>query len=87
MDRIGRDFPEAALAWFDGLNQAVVRLEQFPYSGRVLPELPLSDRREIAYRGFRVIYRVKPGEVFILRVVHSRRDVTPRDRELILEPD
>jgi plasmid stabilization system protein ParE len=87
MDRIGRDVPEAALTWFDGLNVAVERLEQFPFSGRVIPELPLSDRREIQYRGYRVIYRVKPDEVHVLRVVHGRRDMTPRDRELILDTD
>lgn len=84
-DRIARDAPQRALAWLDGLYRVVLRLVQFPFSGHA--ELPRSDRREIPYRGFRVIYRVKPDAVLILRVAHARRDLTPRDPGLILDSD
>jgi toxin ParE1/3/4 len=86
-DRIARDSPEGALKWLDGLYRAVLRLVPFPFSGHVIPELPLSDRREIPYRSYRVIYRVKPDAVMILRVAHARRDLTPSDRGLILDID
>lgn len=85
MERIARDRPLGALEWLDGLHAAVHRLEQFPFSGHVLPEIPLSARREIPYRGFRVIYRLTPDKLEILRVAHGRRDLRPRDRGLIID--
>ncbi len=82
---IAKDRPEGALAWLDGLYAAVRRLEQFPFSGHVLPEIPLAARREIPYRGYRVIYRLRPDAIEILRVAHARRDLRPRDRGLIVD--
>lgn len=82
---IARDRPLGALEWLDGLYAVVKRLEQFPFSGHVLPEIPLAARREIPYRGFRVIYRLRPDAIEILRVAHARRDLRPRDRGLIID--
>lgn len=82
---IAKDRPNAALEWLDGLHAAVLRLEQFPFSGHALPEIPLAARREIPYRGHRVIYRLTPDKIEILRVVHARRDLRPRDRGLIID--
>lgn len=82
---IAKDRPEGALEWLDGLHAAMLRLEQFPFSGQVLPEIPLAARREIPYGGYRVIYRLRPDRVEILRVAHGRRDLRPRDRGLIVD--
>lgn len=82
---IARDRPNAALDWLGGLYAAVKRLEQFPFSGHVLPEIPLAARREIPYRGYRVIYRLRPDDIEILRVARARRDLRPRDRGLIID--
>lgn len=84
---IAKDRPLGALEWLDGLHAAVMRLQEFPFSGHVLPEIPLAARREIPYRGYRIIYRLKPDTLEILRVAHGRRDLRPRDRGLILEDD
>ena len=69
----------------DGLHAAVKRLVDFPLSGHVLPELPHGNRREIRYRSHRIIYRLKGDAIEILRVVHARRDIRPRDPGLILD--
>lgn len=82
---IAKDRPEGALEWLDGLHAAVLRLQQFPFSGHVLPEIPLAARREIPYRGYRLIYRIRPDALEILRVAHARRDLRPRDRGLIVD--
>lgn len=82
---IAKDRPNAALEWLDGLHAAVNRLKQFPFSGHVLPEIPLAARREIPYRGYRVIYRLRSDAIEILRVAHGRRDLRPRDRGLIVD--
>lgn len=82
---IAKDRPEGALEWLDGLHGAVLRLQQFPFSGHVLPEIPLAARREIPYAGYRIIYRLRPDAIEILRVAHARRDLRPRDRSMIVD--
>jgi toxin ParE1/3/4 len=82
---IARDRPAGALEWLDGLHAAVTRLTEFPFSGHVVPEIPGGARREIPYKGHRVIYRLKPDAIEILRVAHGRRDLRPRDPGLILD--
>lgn len=66
---IARDKPEAALRWLDGLFAATDRLEHFPESGRVVPEINRSEFRELIYRrAYRVIYRIEKRQVSILTV-------------------
>jgi toxin ParE1/3/4 len=84
-ERIAKDRPAGALEWLDGLYAAVGRLKEFPFSGHVLPELPRAARREIRYKSHRVIYRLRPDAIEILRVAHGRRDLRPRDPALIVD--
>jgi toxin ParE1/3/4 len=66
---IAGDKPEAALRWLNGLFEVTDRLELFPESGRVVPEIGLPDFREVIYRrAYRVIYRVEKSRVAILTV-------------------
>jgi toxin ParE1/3/4 len=66
---IATDKPEAALRWLDGLFEVTDRLEMFPESGRVVPEIGVREFREVVYRrAWRVIYRVKKTRVSILTV-------------------
>ena len=55
------------------INAAIERLEAFPRSGRVVPELGREDVREVLPAPFRVVYRVLDDEVFILTVFHAAR--------------
>ncbi|HEX6099990.1 MAG TPA: type II toxin-antitoxin system RelE/ParE family toxin [Thermoanaerobaculia bacterium] len=73
---IAADKPEAALAWLDGLFESTDRLEKFPDSGRVVPEIGLPEYREIIYgKSHRVIYRREPSAVAILTVRRSRQQL------------
>jgi plasmid stabilization system protein ParE len=66
---IAGDKPEAALRWLDGLFSVTDRLEMFPESGRIVPEIGLPEFREVVYRkAYRVIYRLEKAEVSILTV-------------------
>jgi plasmid stabilization system protein ParE len=66
---IAGDKPEAALRWLDGLFQVTDRLEKFPESGRVVPEIGLPEFREVIYgRSYRVIYRIEKTRISILTV-------------------
>lgn len=66
---IAGDKPEAALRWLEGLFKVTDRLELFPESGRVVPEIGLPEFREVIYRrAYRVIYRIEKSRVAILTV-------------------
>jgi plasmid stabilization system protein ParE len=66
---IAGDKPDAALQWLDGLFAVTDRLERFPESGRVVPEINRPEFREIVYRhAYRVIYRIESKRVSILTV-------------------
>ena len=52
-------------------KRAADLLTDFPYKFRMIPEFQDRDRRET----YRLMYRVEPGVVRILRVVHGQRRV------------
>lgn len=52
------------------INKALT-LSTFPERGRVVPELALPEVREIIFRTYRIVYRVAPGQVQILRFWHA----------------
>ena len=72
---IKRDNPPAAQRFAATIKTKVTRLELFPESGRVVPELPSGGLREVLVDDYRVIYRVvKPRiRVEILAVRHGAR--------------
>lgn len=66
---IAQDRPGAALLWLEGLFAATDRLERFPQSGRVVPEIGRPEYREVVYgKAYRIIYRVEGSTVAILTV-------------------
>lgn len=74
-DFIAREAPRFAQVLTDGAFEAVERLEAFPRSGRVVPEIGDESMREILYRGYRILHIVSGEEgmeeVKILTVFHS----------------
>ena len=76
---IARDRSAAADAWLDGLQAAVARLCDYPLGGHVFELLDDPDIREMRYSSYRIIYRVQPRRIVVLRVVHGRRLLKPED--------
>jgi len=70
---IARDAPRYAEIFADRVFGAVERLENFPHSGRVVPEIGRKDIREIIFGNYRIIYRLLSDEVEILAVHHGAR--------------
>jgi toxin ParE1/3/4 len=62
-----------------GLVQAVfdklVRLESYPESGRIPPELKGLNYREIVLPPCRIFYKVEEERVFILHVMRQEQDL------------
>jgi addiction module RelE/StbE family toxin len=70
---IGRDAPSFAQVIVDRVFESVERLESFPRSGRVVPEINQENIREIIWGSYRIVYLLRQEEVFILTVFHGSR--------------
>ena len=74
---IARDSLQYAKLFAMRAFEATDRLEMFPKSGRVVPEIDREDIREIILGNYRIIYRTITGEVEILTVHHGARPLGP----------
>ena len=74
---ISRDSEIYAVRFVKSLIKATKRLEDTPYSGRIVPEFESENFREVIYRNYRIVYRLvgKNKDVEILAVVHGARDM------------
>jgi plasmid stabilization system protein ParE len=70
---IAQDSPDSAQKWVESIFKAVESLEQFPKSGRVVPEIMQDDFREIIHGNYRIIYRLYSKNVSILTVRHGKQ--------------
>ena len=74
---IAKDSPEAASLFVRRLMEATDRLQEFPLSGRTIPEIHEPDCREVIYGAYRIMYRLEGDEVWITGVVHGARNWRP----------
>lgn len=72
---IARDSKYYADAFVADLIQKTERLEQFSYSGRVVPEIGDEQTRELLVGNYRIIYDIRAELVRILTVIHSAREL------------
>lgn len=71
------DKPAAAEKFKILLKNKIRSLDLFYLRGRKVPELkgtPLEDYREIIVAPCRILYKVTRREIWILRVLHSRKE-------------
>ena len=60
------------------LERVVLRLrqaQQFPESGRRVPESGHANARELFEHPYRIVYRVRSEAVEVLAIVHGRQDL------------
>lgn len=71
---ISRDSVFYADRFIYRLVDLIEALEEFPLSGRIVPEIDHPSVREIIYGNYRIFYRLgKANAVYILRIHHSAR--------------
>ena len=68
---IALDKPEAASGLVKKVFSTVDRLEQFPESGHIPPEVPNSIYRELYVKPCRIFYRQKGDAVLIIHVMRE----------------
>ncbi len=72
---IAADSPASGEKMVASIFQAIDRLRRFPQSGRSAGEWNRRPYREIIEPPYRILYEIQGDTVFILAVVHGRRDV------------
>ena len=71
---IAYDSVASAEKWTDKIFDYVVRLEEFPESGRHLPETPNRlEVRELLLGNYRIIYKIATSKIYILTVRHGKQ--------------
>lgn len=68
---IHADNPSAAVVFRQKAESSLSRLQDFPESGRTLPEFPDLPFREVILTPYRFFYRVKDETVWIVAVWHG----------------
>ena len=68
---IRQDKPSAAVSFRDRAEKILRRLEDFPESGRIIPEFPELPYREVIIPPYRFFYKIKADVVWIVAVWHG----------------
>jgi plasmid stabilization system protein ParE len=68
---IRQDKPSAAISFRDRTEKILRRLEDFPESGRIIPEFPELPYREVIISPYRFFYKIKADVVWIVAVWHG----------------
>ncbi|MCK5797266.1 MAG: type II toxin-antitoxin system RelE/ParE family toxin [Deltaproteobacteria bacterium] len=71
LEYIWQDSPTAARHFREKAEKVLRRLEEFPESGRLIPEFPDLPHREVIVRPYRFFYRVSGKTVWVSAVWHS----------------
>jgi len=51
-------------------------LEEYPRIGRKVPEIDDENIREIFAYSYRILYEIKSNNIYIIGIIHGRRDFT-----------
>ncbi|MGA7500680.1 MAG: type II toxin-antitoxin system RelE/ParE family toxin [Isosphaeraceae bacterium] len=73
---VAKDSPTYAVKLANRIIEAPRRLATFPRLGSIMPELGQDIVRELRIRPYRIIYRVRDPDCYILAVVHTSRDLS-----------
>lgn len=74
---IAHDSVDQAALWVVRLFEATDRLQLFPKSGRVIPEINDDTCREILCGDYRIMYRLQESVVWITGIIHGARNWSP----------
>jgi toxin ParE1/3/4 len=72
-DYISKDSSVRAIQFVDQLIEHAELLSEKPLMGRIVPELANPDIRELVFKKYRIIYRLKEKRIEILTVFEGHR--------------
>ena len=71
LEYIRQDSPTAARQFREKAEVALRLLEEFPESGRSIPEFPALPHREVIVRPYRFFYRVSGKTIWVVAAWHG----------------
>lgn len=74
-DYIVQDSRLYADRFISKLINRVDQLENFPTSGRIVPEFGNENIRELIEGNYRIVYKIKPNHIGIVRIHHAARQL------------
>lgn len=74
-DFIARDSLRYARAEAERILAAIDRLEEFPDSGRIVPEYQRDEVREVIEPPYRLVYRRQTDAVIVLMIFRASRSI------------
>ena len=78
-DFIAHDSRHYAKKVTQDIREKTEVLDQLPRLGKQVPEVRDEAVRELSLYSYRIIYEIKDQDVFVLAVVHKRKDFTVDD--------
>ena len=72
-DFISQDSPERAEKFVDQIIEHVETLSDKPLRGRTVPEISNPDIRELNFKKYRIVCRIKGNSLYILTVFEGHR--------------
>lgn len=82
---IARDSVFYAAAVVEKMLATASGLNQFPQSGRIVPELNQPDTRERFIYSYRLIYRIETSRILVVAVTHGKRLLDDATANRLLE--
>jgi addiction module RelE/StbE family toxin len=70
--------PTYARRMIDRITRRSEQIAEHALSGRKVPEFDAEDVREVIEKPYRIVYRIKPGQIDVIAVIHGAR-VMPED--------
>ena len=70
---IAEDSPAIAIKFTDQIIRKAESLQNHPQKGRIVPEFSIPELRELIYKNYRIVYRIKQDSLEILTVFESHR--------------
>jgi len=70
---ISEDSPTRAQKFTNQIIQKAESLKKHPQKGRIVPEFSIPDLRELIYKNYRIVYKIKQDSLEILTVFESHR--------------
>jgi len=72
-DYISKDSPERAARFVDQLIEHAESLSDHPRLGRTVPEIANPDIRELLFKKYRIVYRLKENRIEIVTIFEGHR--------------
>ncbi len=75
LEYISKDSPKYSIIFAGKVFETVEKISKYPKLGKIVYEFNNENIREINFWSYRFIYEIYKDEIYILGILHSRRDI------------